>query len=625
MAITVECTNQDCRQLFSVSEKETGEACECPVCKTEIVVKSTGSGGHSATGAVEKLGGYEIVRLLGEGGMGMVYEAIQEGLQRRVALKVLTERLTKDTTFLDRFKREAQAAAALNHPNIVQVFEIGEHEGTHFFSMEYAEGEDRHEKLRRGGRVSSHEALDIVKQTAAALKYAHEEHHIIHRDVKPDNIILTANGKVKLVDLGLARKTDTNTRFTQTNAGMGTPHYMAPEQTQNAHYVDHRADIYSLGITLFFLLTGRRPFDGDSAFSIAVAHHSQPLPSPIDFGIDLSEEIYAVLTKMCAKLPDERYEEYGPLIDDLDRAFAGESTVATKELPSLTASVMPYEAKRSTEEKELVFSETVWPEQLPTSETHQTEEPQEVAAGQLSDRTSASSATTIAQRAVTAALQSRWGVLAVGLAAGCLIYGLSSSFRISPQTPEPEVQDKDQSLTQATTSISRQEPLAGIAQILKSQPSPPPEPEPDTPTASNRLVPSFGSPFQQSSADDLSKRYEGTLKFIKENPDKCKSVLARLTDLSRRSLGTLHETPVQSLLQEYESKMEKAAEEEFTKRTAESAKLEKQDQKAGISELWSKFPAELLSEKIETRIQKLLKEKGLPKLIFRDERPTPSP
>ncbi len=214
------------------------------------------------------LGGYRLVRKIAEGGMGVVYEAVQLNLARKVALKILNEELAAQPEFLQRFEREAKAAAALNHPNAVQVHDFGETQGWRYLIMEYVEGEDLAEYTDERGKLSIFAALDIIEQAAQALKAACEK-SIIHRDVKPSNLLLTLDGRVKVLDLGLAKILTEASDLTLSGIGMGSPYFMAPEQAQDARNVDHRADIYALGLTLLFLLTGKRPFDGNTPYSLS--------------------------------------------------------------------------------------------------------------------------------------------------------------------------------------------------------------------------------------------------------------------------------------------------------------------------------------------------------------------
>ncbi|MDP6506340.1 MAG: protein kinase, partial [Planctomycetota bacterium] len=222
MPIELRCTNSDCRTLLKAPDDSAGKAVKCPRCKTVVKVS------EDAQPILDTLGGYELQRKLGEGGMGAVYEAVQVRLGRKVALKVLPRRFTDDEVFLERFHREARSAAALNHPNVIQVYDIDDDAGSHFFSMEYVDGESLQERLDREGRIPVEEALEITERVVDALSYAHG-HSIIHRDIKPDNIMLGSDGRVKLADLGLAKKVDDeDSNITQTGASMGTPYYMSP-------------------------------------------------------------------------------------------------------------------------------------------------------------------------------------------------------------------------------------------------------------------------------------------------------------------------------------------------------------------------------------------------------------
>jgi len=266
----------------------------------------------------QKLGNYTIVRQIGEGGMGAVYEANQAGINRRVALKVLPKALMQNQVFLERFLREAQSAGALNHPNIVTVYEVVQDKGHYFFSMEYVDGYTLREHLKRTGRMSADEALKIVRKVAQALHYAWTEARIIHRDIKPDNIMLTRQGEVKVADLGLAKSTARDTTVTADGTGIGTPAYMSPEQSRGSKDIDCRADIYSLGITLFQMLTGQLPFEGETPYAVVMAHAEQPLPDPKSICPDIPDSVSALIQRMCAKDPSHRYESPGQLVDEID-------------------------------------------------------------------------------------------------------------------------------------------------------------------------------------------------------------------------------------------------------------------------------------------------------------------
>ena len=315
MPIRVQCTNPECRKALDFPDEDAGKAVECPACRTALQVPA----GQEPPPEAQMLGDFALVRKLGQGGMGAVYEAVQVKLDRKVALKVLPDKFISDPVFLERFQREAKAAAAINHPNIIQVYDIGEHEGTHFFAMELVDGESVQDRLDREGKLPVREAIDIVQQVAEGLRRAQEQ-SIIHRDIKPDNIMLTSRGEAKLADLGLAKSTEAESGLTQTGSAMGTVYYMAPEQAEDASRADHRSDIYALGITLLHMVTGKRPFSEGSAYNILFAHVQKPLPSAAELGTELPDAVETMIRKMCAKDPNERHQDYDALLSDLKKA-----------------------------------------------------------------------------------------------------------------------------------------------------------------------------------------------------------------------------------------------------------------------------------------------------------------
>jgi Protein kinase domain len=228
------------------------------------------------------IAGYRIERPLGAGAMGQVYRAVQLSMNRAVAFKVMSPKLASNRRFRERFVREARAAGRLHHPNLIAVHDVGEADGLMFFSMELVEGTSVSELLRQHGRIPEMRALEICRQVLEALKFAHAA-GVIHRDIKPDNLMVTKSGMVKVADLGLARAEDAeDASVTATNVGavMGTPHYMAPEQGRDAHSVDHRADLYAVGATLYHLICGHTPFNGEGAMEVLMRAASQPLKFP---------------------------------------------------------------------------------------------------------------------------------------------------------------------------------------------------------------------------------------------------------------------------------------------------------------------------------------------------------
>jgi serine/threonine-protein kinase len=268
----------------------------------------------------QALGDFQLLRKLGEGGMGQVYLAEQRSLQRRVALKLLRHELAANEVSRRRFEQEALAVAKLTHANIVQVYAVGENQGLLYMALEYVEGRNLRDYLSHKGPPELHATLSILRQAASALNRA-AELGIVHRDIKPENILLTRKGEVKITDFGLSRVISDNqpaTNLTQTGTTLGTPLYMSPEQVEGRP-LDHRTDIYSLGVTCYHLLAGQPPFEGETAFAVAIQHvQGEPLPLR-DLRPDLPPEVCAIVAKMMAKRPEERYQTAREILQDLKR------------------------------------------------------------------------------------------------------------------------------------------------------------------------------------------------------------------------------------------------------------------------------------------------------------------
>jgi serine/threonine protein kinase len=262
------------------------------------------------------VGGYKILDRIGRGGMGTVYKAIQLSLNREVALKVLSARLLKDEAFVDRFKYEARAAGQMNHPNIVQVYDVGTDAGLHFFSMEFMEGGSAQDVIGKDGRIPWEQALDMMIDAAKGLVFA-ERNDIVHRDIKPDNLMLTDDGSVKIGDLGLATRKaeggDPNAR----GPIFGTPHFISPEQAQGME-VGHAADRYSLGATFYRILAGRNPFQGEQVQDI-IRQQIQDDPTPLrELAPEVPAAVAGVIHRLMKKNPDERYASAAELVEELE-------------------------------------------------------------------------------------------------------------------------------------------------------------------------------------------------------------------------------------------------------------------------------------------------------------------
>ena len=259
---------------------------------------------------------YEILEKIGTGGMSDVYKAKDHKLNRFVAVKVLKQEFSENANFVSKFRIEAQAAAGLMHPNIVNVYDVGEEGGIYYIVMELVEGITLKKYIEKKARLSVKEAISIAIQVSMGIQAAHNN-HIIHRDIKPQNIIISKEGKVKVTDFGIAKAATSNTI---TSNVMGSVHYTSPEQARGG-YSDEKSDIYSLGITMFEMLTGRVPFNGETTVAIAIKHIQEELPPPREFVPEIPVSVEQIVCKCCQKSPDRRYQSMEELIADLKQSL----------------------------------------------------------------------------------------------------------------------------------------------------------------------------------------------------------------------------------------------------------------------------------------------------------------
>ena len=257
---------------------------------------------------------YEIIRSIGEGGMANVYLARDIILERNVAIKILRGDLAGDEKFVRRFQREALSASSLSHPNIVEMYDVGEDNGTYYIVMEYVEGMTLKQLIKKRGSLSLSEAIDIMLQITDGIKEAHDS-YIIHRDLKPQNILIKENGEVKITDFGIAMALN-STQLTQTNSVMGSVHYLPPEQASGKG-ATIKSDIYSMGILFYELLTGKLPFKGDNAVEIALKHMKNDIPSVREINDSIPQSVENIILKATAKNPKNRYESAAEMHDDL--------------------------------------------------------------------------------------------------------------------------------------------------------------------------------------------------------------------------------------------------------------------------------------------------------------------
>jgi len=315
MNFSFKCPN--CQQKLEADASWTGMETPCPRCDNTVTIPTVDFGSGVT------VGGFRISRMLGRGGMGSVYLATQLSMDRDVALKVLSPALSNDRQFVDRFLREVRVLARLEHPNIVVAHEAGEDDGHHFLAMAYIDGESLDIRVRRDGPLPEQEALRIGRTVAQALAYAWEKQRLLHRDIKPANIMVDRDGQVKLMDVGISKSLMDETSLTMTGTLMGTPQYMSPEQARNDRDLDFRADIYSLGGTLYYLLTGSAPFQGKSSAEVVTQVLRDPPPSPRVANPALSSPCAELLTMVMAKNPAQRPSSWETLVTGIDAVLGG--------------------------------------------------------------------------------------------------------------------------------------------------------------------------------------------------------------------------------------------------------------------------------------------------------------
>src|SRR5262245_41553409 len=276
-----------------------------------------------------QLGSYRIMERIGAGGMGTVYRAVHVELDREVALKVLPPEMNSNPTMVARFKREAKAAAQLHHENIVQIYDVKEDRGRNFLALEFVRGKDLSDLIAANKQLSIKQSIGILKQAARALDHAFQK-GIVHRDIKPSNFLITQDGKVKLCDMGLALRVDAadESKVTRDGTTVGTVDYMSPEQARDSRLADTRSDIYSLGCTLYQMLTGRVPFEEGSMAEKLFKHNQDPIPDPLQFNPEIPDQVLYILNRMVEKKPEDRYQTPKELLADLEQLDLDEPKLA---------------------------------------------------------------------------------------------------------------------------------------------------------------------------------------------------------------------------------------------------------------------------------------------------------
>ena len=315
MLIPIVC--KSCKSEYEVeaAEANPGMTLTCPECDAEITIPKL------SIGPGVTLGGFSIEKKLGEGAMGQVFLATQLSMDRQVALKILPPQFTIQEETVERFQQEVRMAAKVEHPNLVTAYEAGEDNGVYYMAIRYVDGMTVHEKILNNGMMDEKESLTIIRKVGDALRVAWNKQQLLHRDIKPDNIMLEKDGEPRLTDLGLAKSLNDNARLTVTAVAMGTPNYMSPEQIESASETDCRADIYSLGATLYHMVTGQPPFAGSTLTETLRKQLMEQLPDPRELNPNLSGGCIDIIELMLAKDKEDRYQKYEDLISDIDRVL----------------------------------------------------------------------------------------------------------------------------------------------------------------------------------------------------------------------------------------------------------------------------------------------------------------
>lgn len=328
MKIEVHCPT--CKATLSIPTELGGDFHACNNCGEKILVPL-------APG--KKVGNFTLIRKIGEGGMGMVYLAEQKSMGRRVALKVLAPQFTRDAKFRERFEKEIKLQAALSHPNIATAYDAGHDGPLYYLAMEYIEGRGLHTMINKLGKLREKTALRIARQIAIALSYAWKSSQMVHRDIKPSNILVDDDWNVKILDMGVSKSLKEIAETGDTAYVVGTPQYMAPEQMQTED-IDHRADMYSLGATLYHMITGRPPYDEKTLAATISKMEEGPAPHPKEFTSDISVGCAQLIRAMMACKPENRYSFWSSLVADLSRVLSGQKP--TLDAPAKNESYVAY-------------------------------------------------------------------------------------------------------------------------------------------------------------------------------------------------------------------------------------------------------------------------------------------
>lgn len=514
--ISVSCP--DCGAEREVDDRLAGGTVSCATCGASLRIPLPGLG----EGA--DLGNFILIRQLGAGAMGEVWLARQKSMDRLVALKVLARDLTFHPDFITRFRKEVKISAKLEHPNIVTAFDAGCEDDTHFLAISYVDGETLSDRLAQQGPLAEKEALRIARDIARALRYAWGQFSLLHRDIKPSNIMVDREGTVKLMDMGISKSTIDDAQLTMTGSIIGTPYYMSPEQAIGDKTLDSRSDIYSLGATLYHLVTGTVPYDSTTTMGIVSKHLTEPFPPPQERNSAVSEPCAVLLEVMMAKQRDQRQAGWEEVIRDIDLVLAERFPVTVR--PAVGASLVTRP----------LSPQSVLPTVLLPGEKTGPPRPATAVPGAAATGVPAPAAVGGRGHAAKYAMVAALVVVVVVLAV--VLIGLMTG---KPPVPPPRIEG----------------PLAGLADAL------PEDPSPTRPPGDRAAVPPITptTPTATTAADPHAATWQAAVDFSHAHPDAFDPAIRNFTEIGRTLAGTKYQLLADMEVRRLEAEREQAVNE----------------------------------------------------------------
>ncbi|MBI2194105.1 MAG: SUMF1/EgtB/PvdO family nonheme iron enzyme [Planctomycetes bacterium] len=601
MALNITCSNPQCRKVLTVPDDLAGQDAVCLSCGAHTAVPGTPEGAFTPG---VKLGHYRIVRKIDEGRMGAVYEAVQEGLNRRVAVKVSPSWLAADPAYMKRFRQEAQTAAALDHRNIVRIYEIGEERGRTIFTTEFVEGESLRRWIQQEKKATPEEAWDVLLQAARGLSHAWD-HQVVHRDIKPEHLMLTRDGVLKIAYLSVHKVTAGAANVVDSEVASAMPYYMSPEQVKDSLDVDIRSDIYSLGATVYHIVTGQIPFEAPTAVELAMKVVREPLRPVRDLRPGVPGPLAAVIEKMMAKEPEDRYQTPTELLAALDKANpaqAKEKLAKAQELVKLMTTL---------EMAQQVAAEAATPAspQKPSLPAAPASRPP--TRGMPAVQPPAASGQAAASRPPTRGMPAVQPPAASGQAAASRppTRGMPA---VQPHPPASASQPAENFRPNAAVSPPARQGLLfavlGIAAVaviavaafwvtrslFKRQDAA------QSPGATETTV----RPVEpgDSQREAIAGMFDYTMQYVEEHPEDYREIVNRFETLKERGRNTEFEFKAEDQARVWRARWDAAAQKEFERRQKEAEAQLQAERFDEVSRLWKEFPDSFRTDAIAGRI-----------------------